>query len=280
MNKIKKIVRQHYLTIIAIILVIIAIYGPISYYLKEINLISYQKTTDLRVVFFDMSLYQGAYLVFLPPIAVMLIIIDNWYNKFKNGNIKNYLTRQSYKQFRKNLFLSTAKTALIYPLILLIFLIISFIISKSGNNPVATIENSLSYSDYNAWAYHHFFLYIIRSSLLLYIQGLMVSFFPLIFLNRIKNKVLLILFSYITWIVSILLLYAVPYMLLDIYFNYKINNTYLNYYSFLMYYNLAMNYYLYLFSLSSFTIFLFFINYLLIYNKKEKVVLQNEKEMV
>lgn len=108
----------------------------------------------------------------------------------------------------------------------------------------------------------------------------MVSFFPLIFLNRIKNKVLLILFSYITWIVSILLLYAVPYMLLDIYFNYKINNTYLNYYSFLMYYNLDMNYYLYLFSLSSFTIFLFFINYLLIYNKKEKVVLQNEKEMV
>ena len=54
MNKIKKIVRQHYLTIIAIILVIIAIYGPISYYLKEINLISYQKTTDLRVVFFNM----------------------------------------------------------------------------------------------------------------------------------------------------------------------------------------------------------------------------------
>ena len=169
---------------------------------------------------------------------------------------------------------------LVYTNLLLIFLIVSFIISKSGSNPVATIENSLSYSDYNAWAYHHFFLYIIRSSLLLYIQGLMVSFFPLIFLNRIKNKVLLILFSYITWIVSILLLYAVPYMLLDIYFNYKINNTYLNYYSFLMYYNLDMNYYLYLFSLSSFTIFLFFINYLLIYNKKEKVVLQNEKEMV
>ena len=44
--------------------------------------------------------------------------------------------------------------------------------------------------------------------------------------------------------------------------------------------NLDINYYLYLFSLSSFTIFLFFINYLLIYNKKEKVVLQNEKEMV
>ena len=92
--------------------------------------------------------------------------------------------------------------------------------------------------------------------------------------------VLIILFSYITWIVSILLLYAFPSMLLDIYFNYKINNAYLNYYSFLMYYNLDINYYLYLFSLSCFTVFLFFINYFLIYGKKEKVVLQNEKEMV
>lgn len=279
MSKIRKFIRQHYLTVIAVILLIIAIYGTVNYYLKEMGLISYHKMTDVRGLFFEISLFQGAYLMFLPPLAIMLIVIDNWHNKFKNGNIKNYLTRQSYKHFRKKLFLSIAKTALIYPLILLIFLGLSFILAKGGNDYAAVIENSLNYGDYT-WAYHHFFLYIIRSALLLYIQGLMVSFFPLVFLNKVKNKVLIILFSYITWIVSILLLYAFPSMLLDIYFNYKINNAYLNYYSFLMYYNLDIDYYLYLFSLSCFTVFLFFINYFLIYGKKEKVVLQNEKEMV
>ena len=31
----------------------------------------------------------------------MLLIIDEWHNKFKNGNIKNYLTRMSYQELKQ-----------------------------------------------------------------------------------------------------------------------------------------------------------------------------------
>ena len=59
MSKIRKFIRQHYLTVIAVILLIIAIYGTVNYYLKEMGLMSYHKMTDVRGVFFEISLFQG-----------------------------------------------------------------------------------------------------------------------------------------------------------------------------------------------------------------------------
>ena len=95
-----------------------------------------------------------------------------------------------------------------------------------------------------------------------------------------KNKVLIILFTYITWLVSLLFIQLVPSIFLDVYFNYKINSDYLNFYMIQLYNDSKTNFVLYLLSITLFTSIIYIINYFYIYKSKEKVILTNEKEMV
>lgn len=277
MSKVLKIMRTRWLSVVALFILTIAIFGTLNYYLKDTAMIIGHKMTDVRGVFFEILIYQSWYIIFLVPLSVMLLIIDEWHNKFKNGNIKNCLTRMSYKEFKKKLFFSSLKTALIYPLVLFIFLLISVILAKGGNDISSMIEYG---GYYDASTYHHFPSFISKTTILLYIQGVLVSFYSLLFLNKTKNKILIILFTFITWIISLVALHVIPYMFLDLYFNYKIDSTYITFYTFLLYNNPKINFPLYLLALSTVTFLLFAINYFIIYKNKEKVVITNEKEMV
>lgn len=277
MRKVLKIIKTRWLSVIAFLILLIAILGTLNYYLKDTVMIIDHKMTDVRGVFFEMLMYQSWHLIFLVPLSVMLLIIDEWHNKFKNGNIKNYLTRMSYQELKKKLFFSSLKTALIYPLVLFIFLLISVILAKGGNDISSMIEYG---GYYDASTYHQFPWFIVKTTILLYIQGVLVSFYSLLFLNKTKNKILLILFTYITWIISLVALHVIPYMFLDLYFNCKIDATYLTFYLFLLYNDPKVNFPLYLLALSTVTFLLFAINYFFIYRNKEKVVINNEKEMV
>ena len=277
MDKIVKKIKQKWLSIIAVVLLLIAIGSSVNYYLKEIATITGNPIVDFKTTFFEMLLFQHSFLFFFPPLSIMLLIIDNWHNKFKHGTIKNYLTRMSYNQFKKRLLLSIAKTALIYPAILFSFLLISFILTNIGNGG----ENINYVSDYcNSWNYQNFSLYLLKTTILLYIQGILISLYSLFFLNKIKNKVLIILFTYITWLVSLLFIQLVPSIFLDVYFNYKINSDYLNFYMIQLYNDSKTNFVLYLLSITLFTSIIYIINYFYIYKSKEKVILTNEKEMV
>lgn len=269
--------RKNWLSIVAIFLLLLAIAASANYYLKETSLIIGHKTTDFKGTFLEMLAFQHAFLFFLPPLSIILLVIDKWHNKFKNGNIKNYLTRMSYKQLKKEMFISIGKISLIYPLILLIFLLISFILTKGANEGIDLNQFS---GYYDKWNYQNFPLYLIKMTILLYIQGLIISLYTFLYLNKVRNKVLLILFTYITWLISLLAIQLVPQMILDIYFNYKINSDYLNFYMIKLYTNSTTNFFLYLLSITLFTSIMFAINYFVIYKSKEKVVLANEKEMV
>lgn len=277
MKRVKRIIRERYLTIIAIVLLIISITGVVNNYLVDSANIIGHTMSDVRGVYFEMLSYQSGFLIFSVPLSLMLIIIDFWHNKFKNGNIKNYLIRMPYKDFKKKLFISIAKISLLYPLLFFIFLLISFVLAKGQNN----FSSIITYSAYyDIWSYNNFFQYAIKTILLLYIQGILASCFTLIFLNRIKNKILVILFSYITFLISLVGLQIIPYMFLDICFNYKIDQTYLNFYTLKLYCDSSLNFLLYLLSICSFTFLLLTIIYIFLYRKKEKVILTNEKEMV
>lgn len=277
MRKVLKTVRTRWLSVVAIFILMIAIFATLNYYLKDTAMIMDHKMTDVRGVFFEMLSYQSWYLIFLVPLSVMLLIIDEWHNKFKNGSIKNYLTRMSYQELKKKLFFSTLKTALIYPLVLFIFLLISVILAKGGND-ISSMAQYVGY--YDTSTYHQFPWFVLKTTILLYVQGVLVGFYSLLFLNKTKNKILLILFTFITWIISLVALHVIPYMILDLYFNYKINSAYLTFYTFLLYNNPEVNFPLYLLALSTVTFLLFVINYFIIYKNKEKVVITNEKEMV
>ena len=276
MKKIKKLIRTRYLTIIALFLVILALSLVTNNYIKETTMIYNHSFKDIRGVFFEIISYQSGTLIFIIPLSLTLLIVDNWYNKFKNGNIKHYLLRMSYKDFKKKLFKSIMKISILYPLILFALLLISIILTK-GQNDFSSVNIYSGY--YNIWAYHNFFLYILGLTILLYIQGLLTSSFTLIYLNKVKNKTLTIIFSYLTWLIVLVALHVIPYMIINILFNYQINSNYLNFYVLQVYFNTNDNYFIYLLCLFIFTIILLGINFLIIYRTKEKVVLDNEKEM-
>ena len=276
MEKIKKVIRTRYLTIIAIALIIIALGIVTNNYITESSMIYDHSFKDIRGVFFEMISYQNGILIFMVPLALILLVIDNWYNKFKNGNIKHYLLRMSYKDFKKKLIKSVLKISILYPLILFALLLISVILTK-GQNDFSSINIYSSY--YNVWAYHNFFLYILGLTILLYMQGLLTSSFALIYLNKVKNKTLTIIFSYLTWLIVLVALHIVPYMLINALFNYQINSNYLRFYILQVYFDTSDNYFIYLLCLLVFTIIMLGINFFLFYKTKEKVVLDNEKEM-
>ena len=110
-------------------------------------------------------------------------------------------------------------------------------------------------------------------------QGLLTSSFALIYLNKVKNKTLTIIFSYLTWLIVLVALHIVPYMLINALFNYQINSNYLRFYILQVYFDTSDNYSIYLLCLLVFTIIMLGINFFQIYKTKEKVVLDNEKEM-
>ena len=140
--------------------------------------------SDFRVVYFDIQTCTGISMLIFPLILIA-IVIDRWHQLFKNGNIKNYLTRVSYKKLKRKILSSLALISLLYPAILLIYLIISLILSAGGIEHLTRADFDIVFN-YNL--YKNFILYFFLHSILLYIAGFTTSQFALLFLNKVKSK--------------------------------------------------------------------------------------------
>ena len=96
MKKILKLIRTRWLTFLIAIMLGILLILSINEYIIQYSMIDDYTFSDFRIVYFDMQSYTGL-LSFFFPLFLIILVIDKWHNLFKNGNIKNYLTRISYK---------------------------------------------------------------------------------------------------------------------------------------------------------------------------------------
>ena len=274
MKKITKLIRTRWLTILIIIGIVTSLIITINEYLKQYGIVDGYNFSDFRVVYFDMQTCTGASMLVF-PLMLITLVIDRWHQVFKNGNIKNYLTRLPYKKIKKKIISSIAFISLLYPAILLIYLIISLILSGGGIEHLTRMSFDTLF-DYNL--YRYFPIYLILHSILLYIAGITTSLFALLFLNKVKSKILTVVFSYCAYILLVFFLaYAVD-VLIQMFFDTNLNTWYIDYFQ-IWTPSSQMNYGLYLISNILFCSVLSLV-IKKIYNKEEKVLMTNEKEMV
>ena len=139
MNKLGRLIRTRWLTLLVLIALGLLFTMTIKNYLDQYAMIDGYNFSDFRVVYFDIQECAGTFILVIPLILIALVI-DRWHQLFKNGNIKNYLTRISYKKLKRKIISSIALTSLLYPAILLIYLIISLILSGVGIDHLTRIN--------------------------------------------------------------------------------------------------------------------------------------------
>lgn len=274
MKKLAKVIRTRWLTILITTVIILVLIMSINEYIKQYGMIDGYNFSDFKIVYFDMQTFTGL-LTLIFPLLLIIIVVDKLHSIFKAGNIKNYLTRMSYRSLKKKIILSTSLLSLCYPAMLLIYLIISLILSDWGIDNL-TIANFDTPFDYNL--YRYFPLYFVSHSLLLYIAAIATSLFALLFLNKVKSKIMTILFSYCSYMLIVFLLAYGVDVLIQMFFDANINTWYINYFQ-IWYTSSQINYGLYLISNIIFCSILSLVIRKM-YHKKEKVLMTNEKEMV
>ena len=81
---------------------------------------------------------------FLIPFLVITSSLYNISKKFKNQDIKNHLTRESYNKYIKKILLDSYKSVFIWPMITILLFMFSYIISN-GSFEIIDTNSSFSY---------------------------------------------------------------------------------------------------------------------------------------
>lgn len=243
--------------------------------IKQLN--EQYKETDTKTYFFEiLNHYIDNYIVVLAPLLVILQTIHFLHKEFSSGFLKNKLTRMSYKQYQKKFFTVSLKSAIILPLIILTIFILSGLITKFN---FTTPEWVYKTSVYNANNYNNFFLYLVSSCLIVYFMGIFYSNIALAFLNKSKNSLLVIIFSYLCFFVFVILFDVGGSILLIRLL--KLNpsiSAYLNIFDY--WYINGENNYLYFIIISFSLALLSHVIDRVIYKNKEVTIIEVEKEFV
>ena len=109
---------------------------------KRSTLKTYYDIINDNVSYNSISLCTAFY--FLIPFLVITSSLYNINKKFKNQDIKNHLTRESYNKYIKEIFLDSYKSVFIWPMITILLFIFSYIISN-GSFEIIDTNSSFSY---------------------------------------------------------------------------------------------------------------------------------------
>ena len=109
---------------------------------KRSTLKTYYDIINDNVSYNSISLCTAFY--FLIPFLVITSSLYNISKKFKNQDIKNHLTRESYNKYIKEIFLDSYKSVFIWPMITILLFIFSYIISN-GSFEIIDTNSSFSY---------------------------------------------------------------------------------------------------------------------------------------
>ena len=109
---------------------------------KRSTLRTYYDIINDNVSYNSISLCTVFY--FLIPFLVITSSLYNISKKFKNQDIKNHLTRESYNKYIKEIFLDSYKSVFIWPMITILLFMFSYIISNASFEIIDT-NSSFSY---------------------------------------------------------------------------------------------------------------------------------------
>lgn len=304
----KKLIRKNWLTVLAFsALIIIFVLGFITYFeeqyhytpkyyedvekckktkdkelCKIVNSIDspqekFEKEESRDLYFKIMYDTMERYLPLIAPLIIMLIIIGSFHSDFSSGNIKNILTRENLKEYRKKMYSINLKIALIFPIILITTFIICCFITKFNFNLLPEMKTA---AQYDTWNYNNFPIYLLTHCLILSTASIFYGNIALLYLNKTKNKFLAIIFSYLTFFAIDIFLYVIIYaLILTNVIGLNISGTYFNIISYWCIYTKTQNYLLTLILLIIYTIISFFVVYK-VYSNKERILINNEKEVV
>lgn len=306
MSNIEKIIRKNWIVIIALIIFIGTIVSGFAKYFDEYynyssryyeDVKKCQKTKEERVckivnsiespseklkkeetrdLYFNV-LYNELNLTLIAPLIIITILIGKYHSDFSSGFIKNRLTRESLKDYRKRLQKGVFKTALILPLALLVIFLISGFITKFNFNLLDEVKMQ---AQYDTWNYNNFPLYLIIHGIILYIVGVLYGYIALFSLNKTKNKLLAIILSYLIFFVASIFLYVIIYaILVTNLLHIDVSSNYFNLAGHWVLYPKYENYWITMSTMALYAIISSIIFYF-IYQKKEKVLVGNEKESV
>lgn len=231
---------------------------------------------ESRDLYFKITDGYQMYIGILMPFIVCLMIVGLFHSDFSSGNIKNILTRQSIKSFyfreQKRLFRWNLIFLVALPLIFLICCIIT------GFN-FHLLDSVKLEAQYFEWNYQNFGLYLFIHSVLIYIVSILYSQIVFLFINKSKNKLLTIIFSYLACFCYLVFFELVVYAILcsNIFY---LNNVHA-YFNLLGVWQLRpsdTNYVILLISYFLQAFLIFVINYFM-FSSKERILIRNEKEV-
>ena len=235
--------------------------------------LSMEESRDLYFkIIGDYQMYIGI----LMPLIVCLIIVGLFHYDFSSGNIKNILTRQSVKSF----YFYGQRKILRWNLIFFVALPFIFLVCCiiTGFN-FHLLDSAKLEAQYFEWNYQNFGLYLFIHSFLLYIVGILYSQIALLFINRSKNKLLTIIFSYLACFCYLVFLELVVYAILCTNV-FHLNNVHA-YFNLLAVWQLTPNDTNYVILLISYFLqaFLIFIINCFMFISNERILIRNEKEV-
>lgn len=151
---------------------------------------------------------------FLIPFLVITSSLYNISKKFKNQDIKNHLTRESYNKYIKEIFLDSYKSVFIWPMITILLFMFSYIISNGSfeiidtnssfsyeilSNPVAFMLSNLLNTIFMSFFWTNIALLIVpdtRNYIVSVLESIMIyfgitltnTFFVILLISKILNK--------------------------------------------------------------------------------------------
>lgn len=179
---------------------------------KKSTLKTYYDIINDNVSYNSISLCTAFY--FLIPFLVITSSLYNISKKFKNQDIKNHLTRESYNKYIKEIFLDSYKSVFIWPMITILIFMFSYIISNGSfeiidtnssfsyeilSNPVAFMLSNLLNTIFMSFFWTNIALLIVpdtRNYIVSVLESIMIyfgitltnTFFVILLISKILNK--------------------------------------------------------------------------------------------
>lgn len=179
---------------------------------KRSTLKTYYDIINDNVSYNSISLCTVFY--FLIPFLVITSSLYNISKKFKNQDIKNHLTRESYNKYIKKILLDSYKSVFIWPMITILLFIFSYIISNGSfeiidtnssfsyeilSNPVAFMLSNLLNTIFMSFFWTNIALLIVpdtRNYIVSVLESIMIyfgialtnTFFVILLISKILNK--------------------------------------------------------------------------------------------
>ena len=179
---------------------------------KRSTLKTYYDIINDNVSYNSISLCTAFY--FLIPFLVITSSLYNISKKFKNQDIKNHLTRESYNKYIKKILLDSYKSVFIWPMITILLFIFSYIISNGSfeiidtnssfsyeilSNPVAFMLSNLLNTIFMSFFWTNIALLIVpdtRNYIVSVLESIMIyfgialtnTFFVILLISKILNK--------------------------------------------------------------------------------------------